>query len=351
MKKILLVIDVQKGFITEKTGEQAKERIDALLRAELFDCVISTVYRNYENSPIVRLMGWDKLMTAEEQAVVGEAALRSDHFLEKTTYSACSGELLELLRRENGGSLPEHLFIAGVDTECCVLATATDLFEAGIRPLVLAQYCGASGGEEAHAAGLRSLCSLIGRNNLWEGLIRSAEDLNQAAETARKGGYLPVASTNQKAHRLVDTLAGKGWRISFAESCTGGKAAAGIVDVASASSVFDGSFVTYANEAKVKYLGVSPASIRQYGVVSEQVALEMAIGAARENGAQVGVGISGIAGPTGATPGKPVGMVCFGFYLDGKTFSATRQFGAIGRNAVRDASVAFVYDTLLEQLK
>lgn len=155
----------------------------------------------------------------------------------------------------------------------------------------------------------------------------------------------------EKAQAIVDALAAKQWRISFAESCTGGLAAAGIVDIASASSVFDASFVTYANEAKVKLVGVSPASIEAWGVVSEQVALEMARGAAEQSGAQVGVGISGIAGPTGATPGKPVGMVCFGFYIDGAEYTATMQFGAIGRNAVRAASVDFVYDTLLEKLK
>lgn len=153
-----------------------------------------------------------------------------------------------------------------------------------------------------------------------------------------------------KAERLVALLAEKGWHITFAESCTGGKAASGIVDVASASAVFDASFVTYSNESKVRCLGVSPASITSYGVVSEQVAREMAVGAAKANGAEVGVGISGIAGPTGGTTEKPIGTVCFGFYLDGECFSATRHFGDVGRNAVRDASVDYVYDTLIERL-
>lgn len=152
------------------------------------------------------------------------------------------------------------------------------------------------------------------------------------------------------AARVVEKLTALGWRITFAESCTGGMAAAALVDVASASAVFDGSFVTYANEAKVRYVGVSPAAIAEHGVVSETVAAEMAAGAAKAMNCQVGVGISGIAGPTGATPGKPVGMVCFGFYVDGKTISATKQFGAIGRNNVRRESVAFVYETLLELL-
>lgn len=104
--------------------------------------------------------------------------------------------------------------------------------------------------------------------------------------------------------------------------------------------------ITYANEAKIKYLGVFEETIEEFGVVSEEVAGQMAEGVARANMAQVGVGITGIAGPTGGTKNKPVGMVCFGFYVDGMLATHTMQFGEIGRNAVREASVEFVYGTL-----
>ena len=153
------------------------------------------------------------------------------------------------------------------------------------------------------------------------------------------------------AERVVEILKLRGWHISFAESCTGGLAAARLVDVASASSVFDGSFVTYANEAKVKLQGVREETIGSFGVVSEEVAEQMARGAAGRMAAEVGVGITGVAGPTGGTPRKPVGMVCFGFFLAGEVRTFTRQFGNIGRNAVRAASVEFVYRTLRELLE
>ncbi len=149
-----------------------------------------------------------------------------------------------------------------------------------------------------------------------------------------------------RAALIVDILTAKGWTISFAESCTAGLAAAHLVDIPSASNVFNSSFVTYSNEAKEKYLGVSEETIAEKGVVSEEVAIQMAVGTARANGAQVGVGITGIAGPSGGTETKPVGMVCFGFSIDGKTMSATKKFGDIGRDAVRIASVEYVYSFL-----
>ena len=153
-----------------------------------------------------------------------------------------------------------------------------------------------------------------------------------------------------EAEALVRRLAERGLHIAFAESCTGGLCAAGIVAVPDASRVLSASFVTYANEAKSALVGVSPETLAAYGAVSEAVAAEMAAGAAEAAGAEVGVGISGIAGPTGGSDEKPIGTVCFGFFIKGQVTTVTRRFGAIGREAVRGAAVAFVYDTLLEDL-
>ncbi len=159
-----------------------------------------------------------------------------------------------------------------------------------------------------------------------------------------------IIETGSPEWAVVDRLLKKGWRISFAESCTGGLAAARLVSVPDASRVFDASVVTYANEAKMRFLQVQEETIVKNGVVSEPVAEEMAVGVARLNAAQVGVGITGIAGPGGGTDKKPVGMVCFGFAVNGVLYTVTRQFGNIGRNAVREAAVAFVYETLCRLL-
>ncbi|MGN1420361.1 MAG: CinA family protein [Eubacterium sp.] len=150
--------------------------------------------------------------------------------------------------------------------------------------------------------------------------------------------------------QVVDKLIEKGYHISFAESCTGGLCCGNLVNVTNASKVLDVSFVTYANEAKINFIGVSADTILSHGVVSEEVAYEMAKGVAEAAKSEIGVGITGVAGPGGGTAKKPVGMVCFGFYINGDVTTYTMQFGEIGRNQVRKSSVEFVFQKLLELL-
>ena len=152
-------------------------------------------------------------------------------------------------------------------------------------------------------------------------------------------------------YKVVEKLIEKGYHITFSESCTAGLACAKLVNVPDASKVLNVSFTTYADDAKVKYLGVDPETIHSFGVVSEEVAAEMALGAAKYTGSEVGVGITGIAGPSGAVPGKPVGTVCFGIAINGEVYTWRQEFGALGRNVVRDVSVNFCYDRLVELLE
>ena len=156
--------------------------------------------------------------------------------------------------------------------------------------------------------------------------------------------------TSALACEVVKILKDRGWHISFAESCTGGLACAELVGVPDASWVLDASLVTYANEAKIRYLGVDEALISAHGVVSETVAGEMAKEVDFANSAEVGVGISGIAGPSGGSEEKPVGCVCFGFYINGEMHTEKVLFGDLGRNNVRHASVEHVYKRLSELL-
>lgn len=150
--------------------------------------------------------------------------------------------------------------------------------------------------------------------------------------------------------QIVNKLLEKNYTISFAESCTGGLCCGTLVNVTNASQVLDVSFVTYANEAKMQFLGVKPDTILANGVVSEEVAFEMAEGVAKAAKSNVGVGITGVAGPGGGTDKKPIGMVCFGFNINGNIKTYTKYFGEIGRNQVRKSSVEFVFSTLLQLL-
>lgn len=160
-----------------------------------------------------------------------------------------------------------------------------------------------------------------------------------------------MVSNNMDLQRqVVDRLIELGYHISFAESCTGGMCCASLVDISDASKVLDMSFVTYANDAKIDLIGVNEKTIADNGVVSEQVASEMALGVSKRANSEVGVGVTGVAGPTGGTAKKPVGMVCFGFCINGDVKTYTMQFGDLGRNVVRQKSVDFVYQTLLDLL-
>ena len=159
-----------------------------------------------------------------------------------------------------------------------------------------------------------------------------------------------INPTPAYAEELVAFLKENSLKISFAESCTGGLASAMIISVTDASSVIDESYVTYSNESKIKNLGVKKETIDSYGVVSEEVAAEMAGGVCLASGADIGVGITGIAGPGGGSELKPVGMVCFGFSFMGKLITKTVNFGDIGRNEVRLGSVTYAVRTLLHLL-
>ncbi len=151
--------------------------------------------------------------------------------------------------------------------------------------------------------------------------------------------------------KLVRLLADRHMTVSAAESCTGGLFAASIVDVPDASKVLGYSFVTYSEEAKHALVGVPMEMIERFGVVCEPVAEAMARGAAGAGHADVGVGITGFAGPSGGTEDCPVGTVCFGVCVKGECRTYTVRFGNIGRNEVRRKAVAFACEKLTEQLE
>lgn len=151
-----------------------------------------------------------------------------------------------------------------------------------------------------------------------------------------------------QVQRLADALRARGWRLVTAESCTGGLVAAACTSVAGSSDWFERGFVTYSNDAKVESLGVERALVDAHGAVSEPVACAMAAGALAHSHADVAVAITGIAGPGGAVPGKPVGTVWIAAARRGAAPRAQRLQLEGDRAAVRGRSAERALGMLLE---
>lgn len=150
---------------------------------------------------------------------------------------------------------------------------------------------------------------------------------------------------------LAPLLLARGWKIALAESCTGGMVCATLTELSGSSEWFERGYITYSNQAKTECLGVPDGLIQAHGAVSEPVAKAMAQGAQRNAGVNVGVSITGIAGPTGGTAEKPVGTVCFGWAIPNaagehvttcqtKLFSGDRQ--SIRQQATEHALVGLL---------
>lgn len=135
--------------------------------------------------------------------------------------------------------------------------------------------------------------------------------------------------------------------IATAESCTGGWAAQVITHTAGSSAWFERGFVTYANEAKVDMLGVRPETLEKHGAVSLETAGEMAAGAINNSNAMISLAITGIAGPTGGSPDKPVGTVCFAWCVKGQAPSCERRVFIGDRESIRRQSVIHALSGLI----
>lgn len=178
MKNILIVVDVQKGFTrtpqTQKMGETIKE----LLEKEYFDYVFGTKFYNNNNSIYAKAMDWVNLIDKKETDFVDGIEEHLDEIVIKYIYSCVNPSFLQRLFQVNNGILPEKVYLVGIDTDCCVLKIAVDLFENGIIPIVLTKYCSSNGGERSHESGVNCLSRLVGRKYLINKEIKDKEDLS-----------------------------------------------------------------------------------------------------------------------------------------------------------------------------
>ncbi len=147
---------------------------------------------------------------------------------------------------------------------------------------------------------------------------------------------------------LFEICARNKWRIGVAESCTGGGLGAKITSVSGSSRYFWGGIIAYSNDVKMGLLGVKASTIQTHGAVSEETAREMAQGVANTLGVELALSITGVAGP-GAEGSKPEGRVCFGLSSPKGVLSFTREFGAIGRENVRSASVNAILEEAIKR--
>lgn len=148
----------------------------------------------------------------------------------------------------------------------------------------------------------------------------------------------------------IEKLREKCLTVSTAESCTGGLIAKLFTDIAGSSDVFEGGVVSYSNHVKEKILGVPHETLEQYGAVSEPVAKAMCEGARRNTDSSVAVSTTGIAGPGGGTPEKPVGTVCFGITSARGTRTYTKHFGStLSREEIRNLSAEFALSLVREE--
>ena len=161
----------------------------------------------------------------------------------------------------------------------------------------------------------------------------------------------PEEPSYELAAVLGRALLARGRRVTVAESCTGGLLAGAITSVAGSSDWFDVGYVTYSNAAKTALLGVPGALLASHGAVSEETARAMAAGALAKSGADIAAAVTGIAGPSGGTPEKPVGTVCFAWARRGGVAESTTRQLAGDRAAVRAASVTFALEGLLERAR
>lgn len=154
------------------------------------------------------------------------------------------------------------------------------------------------------------------------------------------------------AEEVVRLCIEKNVMIATAESCTGGLVAGCITEIPGASEVLERGFITYSDQSKTEMLGVMPITLRQYGAVSKDVALEMAHGAMARSEAGISVSTTGIAGPSGGSTGKPVGLVHFGGrHYKGALIHREINFGDIGRHNVRMRSVEVALEMIIELAK
>ncbi len=246
--------------------------------------------------------------------------------------------VLPYLKKKSTGTLYSHTFKLFGIGEAKVAEVLKDMMEKSANP-TLAPY--------AETAGVRLRLAAMAENE---------QDGKRLITNAREriikeiGEYIYAEEDKTLAETVVELLIKNKLTVSAAESCTGGMFAKMIVDIPGSSDILSESFVTYSNNAKMKYLGVKSGTLSKFGAVSRETAKEMAEGVSKAAGSDFGVGITGIAGPGGGTAEKPVGLVyvsvCFNGVADVRKLMLTGS-----REKIRYTAALNAFDMIFKRIK
>lgn len=177
MKKILIIVDMQNGFNRYEQMHILANKIISLSKSEIFDTIIATRFLNKESSQYARILNWHRLENSPDIDLI--QGIKYDYVVDKNIYTCINDKFIDFLKDINDKEFPRYVFVCGADTDCCVLKIATDLFESGIMPFVLTEYCASNGGNNAHNSGITVMSRLIGRRCLVEEKIDSKDKLNK----------------------------------------------------------------------------------------------------------------------------------------------------------------------------
>lgn len=161
----------------KRINNKIVDNIEDLLKLNIFDYVIATKFKNTTNSSFENILNWSDLKTDQEQQINEKIINYVNLIVDKNVYSCVDVNFIQKLRSINNGKLPEQVYVVGLDTDCCVLTIAVNLFEYGIRPIVLTEYCNSTGGNLSHESGLICLKRLIGKKQLCNIKINNISDL------------------------------------------------------------------------------------------------------------------------------------------------------------------------------
>lgn len=246
--------------------------------------------------------------------------------------------VMPYLTEKSGKTLYSHTFKIFGMGESKVAEIMKDMMEKGTNP-TLAPY--------AETAGVRLRLAAMAENK---------EEGEEIISSARKdiinklGKYIYAEEDKTLPETTVEMMIEKKLTVSAAESCTGGMFAKMIVDIPGCSEILGESFVTYSNAAKMKYLGVKEETLQKFGAVSEETAREMSEGVCRNTSSDIGIGITGIAGPGGGTKEKPVGLVYVSVTYDNVTEIRRLTLGG-NREKVRYTACLNAFDMILRRIK